>query len=47
MSIFIQRSCPGVRSWGLCHNLDCREEETGYVVLYGFGFILNILWGRA
>jgi len=46
-TIFLQRACPGVTRWGLCHNLDCPDEETGYVVAYFCGLILNILWSRA
>ena len=37
---------PGRTPFGVFHNLDCSEEETGYVSIHIFGHRLSIYWNR-
>ena len=46
MTVFLQRAVPGVTRWGIAQNLRHPDEETGYIILYAFGLVLNILWAR-
>jgi hypothetical protein len=46
MNLLFSRPNKRATPFGIFHNLDCAEEETGFISIHIFTARLSILWAR-
>ena len=46
MSLQYSKPVTGRTPFGVFHNLDCPDEETGYVSVHIFGHRFSIYWSK-
>ena len=47
MTTMIQRMSKRQTRFGIFHNFDAPHEETGYVFIHLFVFVVSVLWERS